>query len=352
MEEKSVQQLPEEQITDLTAIPDEAEIIAADVRQIVFNTRAVAIGNSIEIGRRLCRAKELIPHGAWGAWLKERVEFSERQAQNFMKVYNERDSLHKLLFASSNPQTPADLSLTKALQLLTIPAEEREEFVEQNNALEMSSRELAQAIKERDEAREDAQKAWVQVEEGRLAVEDAEAQKKASLEYAEAAREQVASATKRAEDAEAARDAAKQKHEKAVNAAVKKATKEIEATYTALQKEHEESKKALLEAQEKLSRAEDIAREAAEEATAQAKETAKAEEDKLRQHIADLERKVKNVGNPAVQKFGVYFEQFQQTYNTLLSTVDAVEDVDLQGRFRAAISEVLRAFTEAMKGGG
>lgn len=349
MEEKNVQPLPEEQITDLTTIPDEAEIIAADVRQIVFNTRAVAIGNSIEIGRRLCRAKELVPHGAWGTWLKERVEFSERQAQNFMKVYNERDSLHKLLFASSNPQTPADLSLTKALQLLTIPAEEREEFVEQNNALEMSSRELAQAIKERDEARQDACRAWEQVEENRLTLEDAEAQKKASLEYAERAREQVESAIKRAEEAEAARDTAKAKQEKAVNAAVKKATKEVEANLAGLTKEHEEAKKALGELEKKVTEADANAKAAATEAEAKAREEAKAEADKLREHIADLERKVKAASNPAVQKFGVYFEQFQQTFNVLLSTLAAIEDADLQGRFRAAITEVLRAFGEAVK---
>ena len=67
-------------------------------------------------------------------------------------------------------------------------------------------------------------------------------------------------------------------------------------------------------------------------------------------HIADLERKVKAAGNSAVQKFGVYFEQLQQTYNTLLTTVDAVEDADLQGRFRMAISQVLDAFAATMKG--
>ena len=79
-------------------------------------------GNAIiEIGKRLHEAKLTLPHGAWGAWLQNEVEFSERTAQNFMRIAKEY----------RNPQLIADMgnSATKALLLLSLPAEEREEFV-------------------------------------------------------------------------------------------------------------------------------------------------------------------------------------------------------------------------------
>ena len=111
----------------------------------------------LTIGQRLAEAKAMLDHGEWLPWLTERVEFSERSAQNFMRLAREW----------SNPQTLADLGASKALTLLALPEEERDEFIasvhvvdgEEKTAAEMSARELAQAIRDRDAARLDAEKA-------------------------------------------------------------------------------------------------------------------------------------------------------------------------------------------------
>ena len=100
----------------------------------------------LTIGRCLNEAKDLLPHGEWLPWLTERVEFSPRTAQKFMKLAREW----------SNANTLADLGASKALMLLALPTEEREQFVEENNVIDMSARQLEAAIKERDEARIDA----------------------------------------------------------------------------------------------------------------------------------------------------------------------------------------------------
>ena len=75
----------------------------------------------VEIGKRLLEAKQCLPHGAWGEWLKNEVDFSERTAQNFMRIAKEY----------TNPQLIADIgnSASKAIMLLSMPEEEREEFV-------------------------------------------------------------------------------------------------------------------------------------------------------------------------------------------------------------------------------
>lgn len=104
----------------------------------------------LAIGKGLIEAKALLPHGEWLPWLEERVEFSERTARNFMRLARDW----------TNRQTLADLGASKALQLLALPESERAIFLnelhevngEEKAVIDMSARELAQAIKERDEA--------------------------------------------------------------------------------------------------------------------------------------------------------------------------------------------------------
>ena len=103
----------------------------------------------LTIGRCLIEAKEMLPHGEWLPWLNEKVAYSERTAQNFMAVARRY----------SNPQTLADLGMAKALALLALPDSERDEFVQDHNVIDMSARQLKQAIKERDEAMKAAEEA-------------------------------------------------------------------------------------------------------------------------------------------------------------------------------------------------
>lgn len=119
------------------------ETITAEI--ITLKTDA---GNAIiGIGQRLIEAKEMLPHGQWLPWLTDQVEFSERTAQDFMRLAREW----------SNPQTLADLGKAKALKLLLLPTAEREDFMEAHDVPNMSTRELEQAIRERDEARKAAE---------------------------------------------------------------------------------------------------------------------------------------------------------------------------------------------------
>ena len=103
----------------------------------------------LTIGRCLIEAKDMLRHGEWLPWLNEQVELSERTAQKFMKLAREW----------SNPNTLADLGASKALMLLALPEGERDAFVADHNVIDMSARQLEQAIKERDEARVAAEQA-------------------------------------------------------------------------------------------------------------------------------------------------------------------------------------------------
>ena len=149
------------QTTELTAVMSgepaapvrDMEVITAEILE------AKRIGGQaiITIGQRLTEAKAQLPHGEWLGWLAERVEYSERTAQAFMRIARE----------CSNPQLVADLGVRKALALLALPPSEREGFAAEVHPVdgqdktisEMTARELEQAIRERDEARRLAEQA-------------------------------------------------------------------------------------------------------------------------------------------------------------------------------------------------
>ena len=132
------------------------DTLVAEIKILSQQTAA----NIIEIGKRLNAAKVQVEHGEWGAWLESNFEFTERTAQRFMKAANEFSKTTAL----------SDLSPTKIFALLDVPAADREAFIaqphdvggEQKTVDEMTSRELAQAIKalkdaERDKAAKDSE---------------------------------------------------------------------------------------------------------------------------------------------------------------------------------------------------
>ena len=130
-----------------------------------INFYKLQAGNAIiEIGKRLHEAKLTLPHGAWGAWLQNEVEFSERTAQNFMRIAKEY----------RNPQLIADMgnSATKALLLLSLPADEREEFVgeaheidgEEKTVADMTTKEMERLLKELEAERAEKEKLQSQLD--------------------------------------------------------------------------------------------------------------------------------------------------------------------------------------------
>ena len=141
----------------------------------------------LTIGRCLIEAKEMLPHGEWLRWLNEKVAYSERTAQNFMAVARRY----------SNPQTLADLGMAKALALLALPDSERDEFVQDHNVIDMSARQLKQALKERDEARKAAEAAKADASAAEQARAKMEADMAATKNLLESARADADSAGSR-----------------------------------------------------------------------------------------------------------------------------------------------------------
>ena len=248
----------------------------------------------LTIGRCLIEAKDMLPHGEWLPWLNERVDLSERTAQKFMKLAREW----------SNPNTLADLGASKALMLLALPPEERDTFVEDNNVIDMSARQLEQAIKERDEARKDAEAARADAsaaEQARAKIEADMAVVNASLASANAERDQADQELTRLE-----RELAELKA-KPVEVAVETVV------------DQEAIKKATAEAVAEIKAKLDKAREARDQAEAQRKNA----EDALEQVRLQLEAQARAEKKAAlgtdkdVAQFEVLFDQTQANVNRM-----------------------------------
>lgn len=127
-------------------------MIAHEINTIKGQTRQVILYSSVEIGRRLVEAKEVLSHGEWGNWLQESVDYSQSTANNLMQLYRE--------FGTDFSKFPMleNLSYTKALALLGVPADEREQFAQENDVENMSARELQQTIKEKKQLEKELKK--------------------------------------------------------------------------------------------------------------------------------------------------------------------------------------------------
>ncbi len=132
--------------------------VALEIRTLQRQAQGIILSYAIEIGRRLEEAKAMLPHGEWGAWLKNELDYSQSTAQNFMKVFREYgDSQQSLFGGAPKSQTFGNLTYSKALRLLAIPdEEERARFVAENDVEHMTTRELNEALKARDAALEEA----------------------------------------------------------------------------------------------------------------------------------------------------------------------------------------------------
>lgn len=128
------------------------QTVTTEIRTLHRQAQGMILNYAIEIGRRLKEAKSLLEHGEWGEWLENEVDFSRSTANNFMKIFEEYGAKQVSLFGDANSQTLGNLPYTHALKLLAVPAEEREEFVDEHHVEDLSSRELDRLIKERDAA--------------------------------------------------------------------------------------------------------------------------------------------------------------------------------------------------------
>lgn len=141
-----------------------AATIAAEIRMLDRQAAGICMSYIIEIGRRLVEAKSMVADGMWLEYIKTELNYEKSTAQNYMRLYERYGTGQQSMFGTfAETETFGRLTYTKALALLQVPDEDLEEFAENNDIENMSTRELQQVIRERDAAISDREAAVAQV---------------------------------------------------------------------------------------------------------------------------------------------------------------------------------------------
>lgn len=304
------------------------DIVAAEIRSYTWSM----LTNIIEIGRRLVEAKEMLPHGEFMSWCTENFGYSKSQTNNFMRLYEAYGSEQNSMFgAELNRQTFGTLNYSKALALLALPsAEEREAFIEENNVDEMTTRELQQAIKDKQEA----ERALGNEKKQREQAEDLLKTQDQMLVEAKAQIAELAKLNKELENRPHEVAVEMVRDEEAIAAAVQEAReKTAAAAQASADRKAKEYEKKIADLEKKLNKAENERAEAVKKAETAGSDTdakiaaAEAEAARIRTELEEAQRKLK-ASSADVAKFGVWFTQVQNDFNRMMEALREVNEPD------------------------
>ena len=328
------------------------------VEIITFDRQAkiTAVSCAIEIGERLLEAKDLVPHGGWGMWLKENVNYSQSTANNFMRLYKEYGNNQGNLFTTlTNSQTIMNLDVSKALALTVLPPEEREEFVAEHDVEQMSTRDLKEALQENRELKQQQQQLQKQLEEKDRQVKETSAQLDTAITERQKMQEKLSETVNQNDGYEKSLqvkiDAAK-KLEQEKKAAEEK-RRESEQKVQQLQRQIDALKEQKLQPDQQIigqlraeaeKQVQQQFQEQIEKLT-QEKERAEQKAQQAEEKNRQLESKASSVQSRELIVFDEKFKAFQDNYNQLNTLIAKMEDATA-GKVREAVKKLLSVMTE------
>ena len=280
------------------------EIVTAEITMIRDNARKVFLESVIQIGTRLEEAKQMVPAGEWTAYLTEKLGYKPSTAQNYMRIAREFGGGQVSLTGKTAADAFGQLSYSQILPLLGMAEEEREELAEEHDLPSMSSREIAALVKERDEAKAEAEKATAEKAAAELKFEGAAKARETVLHELKLAQDECDEVKQTAANLQEQLDAIEDKP-----AEVRELTEE-----------------ELEEIREKV-------REENAEAARAAEERAKAAEEKL-----------DKVKNPAAHKVNFLFGEVRGLVERLEQALEELQQTDEAAceKFAAVIAKWLR----------
>lgn len=301
----------------------------------------------LEIGKRLAEAKSQLSHGEWLPWLEEKVEFSERSAQQYIRLWKEY----------GKSATVADLGVRKALVLLALPESEREEFAAEKHvvdgaektARDMTAKELEEAVRQRKIAELKADSVQRELDKQKEFAAQAEAEAAKAREAAEQAASDVQEAKDTAMAAQEELARVRGELEQLRSRPVEVAVQTVNASEEQIAAARAEAQEAAAAKAEKLTAELDKAQKALEKALDDKKEAearaADAERertsamDAAKSYKAEAEAAAKRAAmaaNEGLTRFKVVFDQTVANVNKLAELLTALPDGE-QEKLRRAL---------------
>lgn len=307
----------------MSEIIKSVDTLAAEINGIKEQVKGSVLRGAIEIGRRLIECKKLVPYGDWGQWLQDKVEYSERTAQNMMQLAAEYRDAPDMM----------NLSYTKAVLLLGVPREERAEFTETHDVEALSTRELKEEIRKLTD-----EKAKMQVTIDELLnrepeeTEDSGEIAKAQAD-AEQAKKKLAEAEQKAREAEQKAQKAEQ-NAKDVSAKEKQAQAEADSLKKLMNEEKAKAEKEIRGLKEQLSQAgQPIIQQVTPPDVEKELQMLRAQSQRGQQEMAAKEK----------------FDMLKTIFGQMTETIGQM-DKDTAGKYRGAFARALRIMADKLEG--
>lgn len=340
------------------------DVVTAEIKSLCLEARHMMLIYAIEIGRRLVEAKDILPHGEWGDWLRNEVEFSQSTANKHMKLFEKFGARQiSLLGAELNSETFTNLTYSQALKLISVPDEELEDFVKDNDIEHKSVREIERLVKERDAAAEKAAAAEQKLNEFLEEAKEIDGEKSRAESIAEERERELERERQNAEDLRNSIREMKQELENAQReveeyrkraeepSLTKEQTDKLKAEITAkMKEEHAEELKAAIEKAEKKLNSAKNAQQKAEKAAAAADSRADEESAKnrlLQEQVDKLRNELAKSRNEELVRVNILFENTQRYIDKMNILLDGVPDGNVyRGKIRDTLCSMLELTAE------
>lgn len=314
----------------------EAATIAEEINAIKQEVRETAIRGTIEIGKRLIEAKSLVPYGQWGKWLEENVDYSERTAQDAMRIAME--------YGKRETQALAEIqNTTQAVLLLALSSAERDQFVQEHDMKTISTRELEIEV---HRLKEEKAKAQMTIEELMGQLNDAAMQRdneQSQTDGLEAEREKAEQLEKQLAEVQQQLTEAEKRRMNELQAEQEKA-KKASAEASKLRNDLAEAKKQTEAKEKQLLRTEEELVEARK-----AVQTVEVVPEAVEKELEALRKKAASSG--AEIEMRAAFDGLKAAFERLMDKLEEAEetDGDTAIRYRSAFHRAMLTMAERVK---
>ena len=293
---------------------------------------SIGIMMAAQAGRRLNVIKERLPHGEWESWAQNNLKFSLRKANNMMKLAEKTEDENSFF---ANPQSLADIGITKVWALLSAPEDVAKEVVENPDAAEMTTREFKEEIRRLKEKNAELKK---ELEDSADESQNLQSDLRTQID-------QLVAELKIYEETPAKSEETEKE--------ISDLKTQLEKANTALEKEKKNTEKAKASIEEEKQKAADeAAKTAKEEALAKFKEDNKLlieSNQQAAEEIDRLQRLLENNSQPEIAEFKVHSDQLQKSFISCRDCIDKIADTEKATKMRMAIKTIMQQLIDSLE---
>ena len=293
---------------------------------------SIGIMMAAQAGRRLNVIKERLPHGEWESWAQNNLKFSLRKANNMMKLAEKTEDENSFF---ANPQSLADIGITKVWALLSAPEDVAKEVVENPDAAEMTTREFKEEIRRLKEKNAELKK---ELEDSADESQNLQSDLRTQID-------QLVAELKIYEETPAKSEETEKE--------IADLKTQLEKANTALEKEKKNTEKAKASIEEEKQKAADeAAKTAKEEAFAKFKEDNKLlieSNQQAAEEIDRLQRLLENNSQPEIAEFKVHSDQLQKSFISCRDCIGKITDIEKAAKMRMAIKTIMQQLIDSLE---